>query len=79
MKILEERRQSEEKNQGEALCKLDQIGWTLKWEPRFKKCLEYLQGRKEAKILDLGSGVTSSFLRLLKGKGYKNLTGFDLT
>lgn len=77
--IFEKRRKIEEKNQAEALGKLDKIGWRLEWEERFKKYLEYLGEDKEAKILDLGSGVTSSFLRLLKKKGYKNILGFDLT
>ena len=79
MNIFEKRRKIEEKNQAEALKKLDKIGWRLEWEPRFKKYLEYLGKDKEAKILDLGSGVTSSFLRLLKKEGYKNILGFDLT
>lgn len=79
MDIFEKRRRLEEQSHKEALSKLEGIGWSLWWEPRFRKYQEYIGENKNVSILDLGSGITTSLLRLLKQEGYQDLEGFELS
>lgn len=73
------RKKLAQKTHQEALLSLKKTNWQPKWDVRYRKFLEFLEGGKETRILDLGSGVASVFLRLLKQERYKNLFGLELS
>jgi methionine biosynthesis protein MetW len=73
------RKELAQKTHREALLSLRKTNWQPKWDLRYRKFLGFLEGEKKAKVLDLGSGVASIFLRLLKKEGYINLFGLELS